>query len=246
LVKLDRNLGFAGGCNVGMKAAKAAGAEFVWLLNNDTVVEPHAASVLIDLARRRPEANFFGSLICLAAEPGLLWFGGGDFDWVTGTPRHVGFRQPVSEYSAPDPVLTDWISGCSLLVRTDSLGSIGFMDEDLFLYMEDLDWQLRAGRGRHVAWLVRECLVHHKVGRSSGSTNDIMGRLFMSRNFLKLTCRYAGPRLPIWLGRWAFEFLVKPALKGDLRLVRAGFAGLTTQRTCGADIVARWHGGMRQ
>jgi GT2 family glycosyltransferase len=242
LLRLDRNLGFAGGCNVGMRAARDGGSEFVWLLNNDTLVESHAASALVDLARRRPDAHFFGCLICFASDPRSLWFGGGDFDWTTGTPGHVGFMQPVTAFSSPQPSATRWISGCSLLLRTSSLDSLGFMDEDLFLYAEDLDWQLRAGRDHPVAWIVGDCLVHHKVGRSTGSTNGRMGRLFMSRNSLKLARRYAGPRLPMWLGRWALEFLIKPTLKGELGLARAGLAGLMTQRTAGADIVARFTG----
>ena len=61
----------------------------------------------------------------------------------------------------------------------------------------------------------------------------------MSRNALKLARRHAGTRLPIWLGRWAVEFVVKPALKGQLRLAGAGLAGVTTQRTGGAEIVHR-------
>jgi GT2 family glycosyltransferase len=240
LVKLEQNLGFAGACNVGMKLAREGDAEFVWLLNNDTVVEPRAASALVELARSRPEAHFFGSLIAFDAEPELLWFGGGDFDCLTGTPGHVGFMQPVATFSSPDPVPTTWISGCSLLLRTNSLDRVGFMDEELFLYAEDLDWQLRARCERPVAWIARDCLVRHKVGRSTGSTNDVMGRVFMSRNHLKLARRHAGISMPMWLARWAVEFLVKPVLKAELKLARAGLAGVVTQRTAGADIVARY------
>ncbi len=245
LIKVERNLGFAGGCNVGLRAARDGGAEFVWLLNNDTLVESHAASALIELAQRRPEAHFFGNLISFAAEPERLWFGGGEFEWDTGTPRHTGFMQPVEAFSSPEAAPTGWITGCSLLVRTSSLDVIGLMDEDFFLYSEDLEWQLRARRKYPVAWIVRQCLVHHKVGQSTGGTNDVMGRVFMSRNFLKLALGYAGLRMPLWLARWAIEFLAKPALKGNLRLLRAGFAGLSTQRIAGGDIVRRWGRGER-
>jgi GT2 family glycosyltransferase len=240
LLRLERNVGFAGGCNVGLRAARDGGAEFVWLLNNDTLVEPHAASALVDLARRHPEAHFFGSLISFADEPGSLWFAGGDFDWTVGAAGHRGYAQPVTSFSSPHAAPTTWVTGCSLLVRTSSLDAIGFMDEDLFLYGEDLEWQLRAARAAPVAWIVGEPLVRHKVGRSTGSTDGAMGRLFMSRNLLKLTRRYAGRRLPFWVGRWALEFVVKPVLKGELALARAGLGGLAAQRTAGADIVARF------
>ena len=114
------------------------------------------------------------------------------------------------------------------------------MDEGYFLYAEDLDWQLRARREFPVAWIARECLVRHKVGRSTGTTDDAMGRVFMSRSFLKLARRHAGARLPLWLARWGLDFVVKPALRGDVRLVGAGLAGVTTQWTPGAEIVARF------
>lgn len=246
LVKLDSNIGFAGACNVGMKLARAGGAEFIWLLNNDTLVEPRAASTLIDLARQRPEAHFFGCFISFAAEPHLLWFGGGNFNWVTGTPRHAWFGRPARAVSSPEPAPTDWVSGCSLLIRTRSLDEVGYMDEGFFLYSEDLNWQLRARREFPVAWIVRECLVRHKVGRSTGSTDGLMGRVFMSRSYLKLAMRHAGVRLPIWLARWGLDFVVKPALRGRVRRAGAGLAGVTTQWTPGAEIVARFRGEQRE
>ncbi len=242
LIKLDRNIGFAGACNVGMRAASAGGAEFVWLLNNDTLVEPHAASALIRLARSRPDAHFFGSFISFADAPTRLWYGGGGFNWVTGVPTHTGFGQQVSALASLEAAPTDWVSGCSLLLRSASLAVVGYLDEGFFLYAEDLDWQLRARREYPVAWVARECLVRHKVGMSTGSTNDVMGRTFMSRNALKLAVRHSGAKLPIWLGAWAMRFLVKPALKGDLLLARAGWAGVTTQWMQGSEIVARHRG----
>jgi GT2 family glycosyltransferase len=239
VIALERNLGFAGACNLGMREARAGGAEFVWLLNNDTLVEPHAASTLVALARGHPEAHFFGSFISFAEDPSRLWFGGGSFNWTTGARGHAHFGRRAEEVASPEPAPVDWISGCSLLIRTRSLDVVGYLDERFFLYAEDLEWQLRARRAAPVAWLARECLVRHKVGRSTGSTDHALGRVFMSRNYLKLARRHAGARLPLWLGTWALEFLVKPGLKGQLRLARAGLAGVTTQRTAGADIVAR-------
>lgn len=242
VIRLERNIGFAGACNLGMRVARSDGAEFVWLLNNDTVVEPRSASVLVELARSKPEAHFFGSYICFAAEPHLLWFGGGHFDWITGTPTNAGYGQHAATVSSQEPASVDWISGCSLLIRTKSLDGVGYMDESFFLYAEELEWQLRARGKSPAAWIARECLVSHKVGRSTGSTDGQMGRVFMSRNYLKLAARHGGARLPLWLGRWAVEFLVKPALKGQLRMALAGWAGVTTQRIEGAEIVARLSG----
>jgi GT2 family glycosyltransferase len=237
LLRLARNLGFAGGCNAGIEVARAGGAEFVWLLNNDTRVERRAPSALVALAHRHPEGHFFGSYIAFTDDPDRLWFGGGEFDWTTGRVGHTAYGRHAAPLCGPADAPTDWITGCSLLFRTASLEEIGLMDDRFFLYGEDLDWQLRARRDRPVSWIARECLVYHKVGRSTGSTDDVMGRVFMSRNALKLARRHAGLRLPVWLGRWAIEYVLKPTVKGQLRLARAGIAGITTQGTGGAEIV---------
>lgn len=239
LMEMGRNLGFAGGCNVGMRAARERGNEFIWLLNNDTIVEPQAAGALVEVARAHPEGSFFGTIISIASTPDRVWFARGAFERRTGAMANLDYNRPVSDLCRdPRPVNTDWISGCSVLIRCSTLDEIGFMNEDFFLYKEELEWQLRRP---HSAWVVPRALVRHKGGQSTGGgTGEVLGRVFMSRNFLKLARRYAGGYLPLWLGRWVLLFVVGPALKGHLRLARAGLAGITEQRTPGASIVERW------
>lgn len=240
LLEMGRNLGFAGGCNVGMRAARQRGNEFIWLLNNDTIVDPQAPQALVEIARARPDAAFYGTIISIASTPERIWFARGMFDRRTGAITNVDYDQPVSDLDGdPRPVHTDWISGCSVLIRASTLDDIGFLNEDFFLYKEELEWQLRRP---HSAWVVPRALVHHKGGQTGGGTGEVLGRVFMSRNFLKLARRYAGGYLPLWLGRWVVYFVVGPALKGHLRLAWAGLAGITEQRTPGASIVERWRG----
>jgi GT2 family glycosyltransferase len=240
VIEMERNLGFAGGCNAGMRVARSLGNEFVWLLNNDTTVDPQAPSKLVALARAHPDATFYGSLICFAEKPDVLWFGVGKFDRKVGAAKNVGYNRPVSEFAGPpDAEPSDWISGCSILIRCSALDEIGFMDEEFFLYKEELEWQIRQPTG---AWIVRRPLVRHKVGRSTGTSDGSMGRVFMSRNFIKLALRHAGVYLPVWLCRWSLEFVLGPMLKGHFRHAWAGLAGLTAQRTPGTSIVERWRG----
>jgi len=239
LLEMGRNLGFAGGCNVGMRAARERGNEFIWLLNNDTIVDPQAACALVDAARTHPDASFYGTIISFASMPERIWFARGTFDRRTGAISNIDYNRPVSELEGhPDAVNTDWISGCSILIRCSTLDDIGFMNEDFFLYKEEVEWQLRRP---HSAWIVPRSLVRHKGGQSTGGgTEDPLVRVFMSRNFLKLARRYAGKYLPLWLGRWVVFYVVGPALKGHLRLAWAGLAGISAQRSPGASIVERW------
>jgi len=239
LLEMGKNLGFAGGCNAGMRFARERGNEFIWLLNNDTTVDPHSARALVDAARLHPEGSFFGCLISLASEPGRIWFGGGKYDARSGFLGNIGFNRPVSELARTgDPIRTDWITGCSLLIRSSLVDEIGFMNEDFFLYFEEVEWELRRPNS---AWLVPRALVQHKSGQTTGGTiSGTLGRLFMSRNFLKLARRRAGKYLPLWLGRWAVYHVVGPALKGHLGPAWAALAGVAELRSPGASIVERW------
>jgi len=239
LLEMGKNLGFAGGCNVGMRFARERGNEFIWLLNNDTTVDPQAARALVELARLHPEASFYGSLISFASEPQRIWFGVGRYDARTGFIGNVGFNRLVDEFDGQgEAIRTDWISGCSVLIRSSLLDEIGFMDEDFFLYLEEVEWELRRPNS---AWLVPRVLVQHKSGQTTGGTGSSpLGRLFWSRNYLKLARRQAGKYLPLWLGRWALYNVLGPALKGQLAFAWAALAGATEQRSPGASIVERW------
>jgi GT2 family glycosyltransferase len=239
LIQAGENLGFAGGNNLGIRHALAEGTDLIWLLNNDTEVVPDAPRKLATLAiEHHDEADFFGSWITLAEDPDRLWFGGGEYDWRTGTFGHRYFNQSIRELdSVGSTYETAWITGCSVVVHAARLESLGLMDEDLFLYQEEVEWQLRNNPRKPRGLILAEPLVVHKVGRSSGGSQGYLGSLFMSRNFLKLAFRYAGIALPLWLAHWFRDFIAKPVLKRDFAALRGAMASLRHYRTPGKSIV---------
>jgi hypothetical protein len=133
LVRSDKNLGFAGGNNLGLARARELGADHVLVLNNDTEVEPGAVQALVEEADRRPDAGSLGSKILFAEPPDLIWFAGARFDPRAGyNGRQLGYREHddgrfdgVHETDracgaamlVPRPVLDD---GCSSTPRTSS------------------------------------------------------------------------------------------------------------------------------
>jgi GT2 family glycosyltransferase len=240
LIEAGENLGFAGGNNLGIRRALDHGAKLVWLLNNDTVVAPDAPRKLAWFALEHDgEADFFGSWISLFDDPGVLWFGGGLYDWRTGALGNRYFNQPVSGLASAGSIYeTAWVTGCSVVVHASRLDTLGLMDEDLFLYQEEVEWQLRNDSRTPRGLILAEPLVAHKVGRSSGGSRGYLGSLFMSRNFLKLAFRYAGVALPVWIACWVKDFIAKPLLKRDRAAVRGALASLRFYRTPGKDIVA--------
>jgi GT2 family glycosyltransferase len=234
-----RNLGFAGGNNLGIRKAVTWNVTYVWLLNNDTVVRRDALRLMIEAAEAHPTHTFVGSWIMFAQEPDKLWFGGGRYDWRTGAVGHDGYGERPATIATDEPVITtSWITGCSLLVRVSALGELGLLDEDLFLYGEELDWQLRLNPKRPSALLVQQPLILHKIGMSTGSTESYLGALFMSRNFLKLAFRHGGIAAPIWYMAWLAYYVVIPSLKDRRHAARAALRSLTLLQRPGAEIVS--------
>ena len=105
LLETGANLGYAGGNNAGIEAAIGSGAEFVWLLNNDTTVDSGALAALVAALKQRPDAGIAGSKIYFAAQPDTLWFAGGRYTTPYGyaESRGIGTRD-VGQYDLPEDV----------------------------------------------------------------------------------------------------------------------------------------------
>lgn len=238
VVGVGRNLGFAGGVNTGVRIALDEDCEYIWILNNDTVVRPDSLGMLVAAAEKNPDEAYVGSWITFYDRPGTLWFGGGEYRWLTGKIAAKLWESPVPKISSGVlAVRTDWITGCSLLVRRDAVERNGLLDESFFLYREEVEWQLRAAPRRPHALLVRAPLVRHKVGRSTGRSDGYLGTVFMSRNYLKLMWRYSAVALPLWLLRWAGEYVARPLLKADIRGLSAAIRSVRLLRMPGDRIV---------
>jgi len=139
LVETGANLGFSGGCNVGIRRALEQGADYIWLLNSDTRVDPNALTAMVELAETSPRLGAVGSVICdqETTDQVLAW-GGGWVDLRRGCPRHA--QAPVADMEL------DYLTGASMLLRTLALRDVGLLDERFFLYWEETDlcFRLRA------------------------------------------------------------------------------------------------------
>ncbi|WP_438448538.1 glycosyltransferase family 2 protein [Gorillibacterium sp. sgz5001074] len=165
---LKKNIGFSGGNNVAIKDAISEGAEYVWLLNNDTIVEEDTLNFLVEAARRDDRIGIVGSKIYYYGGS-LIWFAGGKVNKL-GMISHVGsYRDDTSRELYSHPEETGYVTGCSLLARVKMIQEIGLLDEDFFLYYEDTEWNMRARkRGWKIQYEPRSVL-WHKVSASTGS-----------------------------------------------------------------------------
>lgn len=223
VLQTGSNLGYAGGNNVGIRYALDRGADYVWLLNNDTTVHPEALSELVKVAERERQAGILGSKILSYLDPTLIWFAGGWVEADRGETGHIGLGVP--DQGQFDQVTdTGYVTGCSMLVKREVVEQVGMMDEGYFLYFEESEWCLRAKRQGYRLLYAPASIVWHK---ESVSTRKLAGAwvYYMTRNRLYFMSRNGAKAR--WLSRFGsdlYEFLRLMA-KGEFRLANCMSSG---------------------
>jgi GT2 family glycosyltransferase len=191
LVRFDRNHGFAGGANAGIKRALEVGVDAVLLLNNDMVVDPGFVEPLLAALDGDDLAAAACSQILFADAPERVWYAGANVHLERGHHgRNVGYgRPPIPSTSAP--YRTDCACGGAMLIARSAIERLGLLDEELFAYREDLDWSLRAKAcGSHIL-VVPASIVRHKISASSGGESSPTSLYYDTRNGLVVAERYA-------------------------------------------------------
>lgn len=169
LIESKINLGFAGGNNIAIKKAKRENFNYFWLLNNDTVVHPNSLTALLEVIRNN-RVGITGSKI-LYYKSKIIWFAGGIYNRYSGCTRHIGYKRiDDGKYNSIKEV--DFITGCSLLIKKDVIDSIGYLNENYFMYFEDTDYCLRAKRQGWRIMFVPNSIIEHKVSMSSGGEKN--------------------------------------------------------------------------
>jgi GT2 family glycosyltransferase len=181
IMETGRNLGYAGGNNLGIRYALEHSADYVWILNNDTIVDPGCLQQMVEAAESDKRIGMVGSMIFYLDTPQVIWYAGGTVDLKGGgRTRHIGKDEPdIGRHDTPGE--TDYITGCSMLVRRELIDAIGLMDENYFLYFEDVDWCLKARKSGWKLCFEPQAVLLHAEGAQ-------LERLFSDR-FIYYTLR---------------------------------------------------------
>lgn len=199
LVQTGRNLGFAGGVNVGLRMALRSGdSQYAWILNNDTLVEPQAMEELVRRMEQSPSAGMCGSTLLYFSNPDIIQsLGGSEYNqWLSRSTRIFGRARVRNNGCNPAKVerRLDYVAGASMLVRRESLERVGLLSEHYFLYFEEIDWALRARSKATLAYAPKS-IVYHKEGASTGSNTFVShmtpsSDFYSTRNRLIVTRKY--------------------------------------------------------
>lgn len=188
LLQSGKNLGFAAGNNIGIRYALSHGAEYIWLLNNDTQPAPDALSALVAKAQTDARIAAVASICYYAHAPSTIqiWAGGQVNLW-------IGYA-----HNSTGPRLDDWfdsLNGASLLIARGALQDAGLLDEGFFLYWEDTEFCLRLRKKNWRIAAAPDSHVLHKVNASTQGNRIILDRYFTASGLRILDLHSPAPQL---------------------------------------------------
>ncbi|MHA6247679.1 glycosyltransferase family 2 protein [Pontibacter sp. CAU 1760] len=207
LIKASCNGGFAAGNNIAIRhALRLNDFDFLWLLNNDTTVAPNALSELVKAATRAQAAGnkigIWGAKLLFYHQPGTLQAIGGRLNAYTFTTRHIAENELETAVLDTARVPQDYVVGASMFVSSAFVREVGLLNEDYFLYFEEIDWAIRARRRGFDLGYVPSCRVYHKEGKTIGSSSagarkSILADYHGVRSKIRFVQKFYPARLPL-------------------------------------------------
>lgn len=180
------NSGFAAVNNVGMRRALADGCQWVVLLNNDTVAAPDFLETLL---RETPAGAVSCPKMLFLDPPDEIWFAGGELNRATGKIKHLGGHAKDGPAFAEKKQVS-FITFCCVMLPREVIEQVGFLDETLFMYCEDVDYCIRLSDAGVPLWFLPDAKIWHKAG---GSAGGMLSVYYITRNTLYLTCKGKTP-----------------------------------------------------
>lgn len=180
VIKNKVNLGFAGGNNVGIRFAMRHGAEYIMLLNNDTVIHP---DMIKELMVHRSMADIIAPRMFYYNKKNVIWYSGGNINKFSGNIQcqHIGKTENEVSDSLEE---CSFATGCCILFAAELVNEIGYLRDEYFMYCEDTEFSLRVIAAGGVIRVVPTAKLWHKVSASTGGTGNAFSLYYSSRNRL--------------------------------------------------------------
>ncbi|MEZ5014534.1 MAG: glycosyltransferase family 2 protein [Chitinophagales bacterium] len=219
-VRSEVNRGFAGGNNVGIRYAMQNQFDYVWLLNNDTVIEPDAIHALVDYCEakklKKQKVGIVGSKLMVYHKPDRMQGVGAVFNKYSGKSRIIGAQQVDTGQFDHMEIRCNYVIGAAMFVSNAFLLDVGLMSEEYFLYNEENDWSARAKKHGYAVGVAVQSKVYHKQGASTGNSPkkskwQLTALQYKYRGKIKLYKKYYPLQLPflyLHLFRRSIKYLV--------------------------------------
>lgn len=227
-IRSEKNLGFAGGNNLGIKAAKG---DFLLLLNNDTEITSNLITELSNEMEDNKEIGMISPLIIYYDNPDIIQYAGfTEMNYLTCRNEGIGsMDKNIGQYDEISRE-TGFCHGAAMMCRRADLDTVGLMEEQFFLYYEELDWCEKFKRAGKKIWFTGRTHIFHKESISVGKESAIK-TYFMTRNRLLFIRRNTSWLNTLFFGIYylllAFpKQLITYLKKGRKDLIKWQFKGL--------------------
>ena len=227
VVRSEKNLGYAGGNNLGIQAAHG---KYLFIINNDTVFKDFNVQSLIDRLESAPNIGIVCPKIRFAwGNHPIQYAGYTPLSKVTVRNQAIGFGEgDKGQYETAHP--TPYAHGAAMLIKREALEKVGIMPECYFLYYEELDWSMMFTRAGYQIWYEPKCTIYHKESQATGQ-NSPLRTYYITRNRLLLVKRNYSPTQK-WLA-YAYllcivfpKDLLKYTIKGKWDIANAALKGV--------------------
>lgn len=184
-IRSDKNLGFAGGNNLGIKAAKG---KYLFLINNDTIFKEFNVQALINRLKSSSNIGIVCPKIRFAWDSNPIQYAGyTPLSKITVRNQAIGYgEEDMGQHNTPHP--TPYAHGAAMMIKREAIEKVGLMPECYFLYYEELDWSMMFARAGYEVWYEPACTIYHKESQSTGQ-NSPLRTYYITRNRLHIVKR---------------------------------------------------------
>ena len=205
-IKNEENVGFSAGNNVGIRFSLERMADYVCLLNNDAEIEKDFILRLVEVLEKNSKIGI-ASPVIFNGENKQVWFSKGKINWLTMKANHS------TKIETKDFYESEFITGCAMMIKADVFNEVGLLDEDFFLYWEDVDFSYRAQKAGFKNVVVTAAWAYHFEKSEEQKDNKtywlvVSGLIFFKKN------------APIFLCPWLVIYKIMRKTKNCLDLIR--------------------------
>jgi GT2 family glycosyltransferase len=167
IIRLQSNIGFGRACNLAIQRALAENrSQYIFLLNNDAFIHPQALFRLVEAAQSNPTAGILGPKIYYRQDPSQIWYAGARRRRGVLAAADTG-RGQIDKGQFETTRKVDYVFGAAMLIQREVFERVGFFDERFFIYLEDLDFCLRAQQAGFSPLFVPQAHVWHSGSAST-------------------------------------------------------------------------------
>jgi len=188
-IQTGKNLGYAGGNNLGIRLALENKADYVCLLNNDTTVTPDFLEPLVNWMEQDKTTGIAGPKVCDYYKQDIIQATGSKANLFLG--KFYQLNRGKKKDGVQGVLEVDYVAGACLLIRSELISKIGLVSEEYFLFFEETEWCLKAKRAGQKVVCVCESVIFHKGSKSTEKVSGIQ-EYYMTRNQIIFEKRNAG------------------------------------------------------